>query len=115
VGKFLRTRPNTFYQAKDPMDEKDWLKSVEKKLEIVQCTDREKVLFVTLQLLGTAADWLETYRNIHTNVKAITWNEFKACFMTHYQGKRISKLKIGFLNLPRLWKFVEGDFGGILT
>jgi hypothetical protein len=29
--------------------------------------------------------------------------------------KRISELKIGFLNLPRLWKFVEGDLGGILT
>jgi hypothetical protein len=31
------------------------------------------------------------------------------------QGKRISELKIGFLNLTRLWKFVEGDLGGILT
>jgi hypothetical protein len=31
------------------------------------------------------------------------------------QGKRISKLKIGFLNLAMLWKFVEGDLGGILT
>jgi hypothetical protein len=29
--------------------------------------------------------------------------------------KGISKLKIRFLNLPRLWKFVEGDLGGILT
>jgi hypothetical protein len=29
--------------------------------------------------------------------------------------KMISQLKIGFLNLPRLWKFVEGDLGGILT
>jgi hypothetical protein len=29
--------------------------------------------------------------------------------------KRISELKIGFLNLPRLWRFVEGDLGGILT
>jgi hypothetical protein len=29
--------------------------------------------------------------------------------------KRISELKIGFLNLPRLWKFVEEDLGGILT
>jgi hypothetical protein len=28
--------------------------------------------------------------------------------------KRISELKIGFLNLPRLWKFV-GDLGGILA
>jgi hypothetical protein len=31
------------------------------------------------------------------------------------QGKRISELKIGFLYLPRLWKFAQGDFGGILT
>jgi hypothetical protein len=29
--------------------------------------------------------------------------------------KMTSVLKIGFLNLPRLWKFVEGDLGGILT
>jgi hypothetical protein len=29
--------------------------------------------------------------------------------------KSISELKIRFLNLPRLWKFVEGDLGGILT
>jgi hypothetical protein len=29
--------------------------------------------------------------------------------------KGISELKIRFLNLPRLWKFVEGDLGGILT
>jgi hypothetical protein len=29
--------------------------------------------------------------------------------------KRNFQIKIGFLNLPRLWKFVEGDLGGILT
>jgi hypothetical protein len=34
---------------------------------------------------------------------------------TEIKRKRISELKIGFFNLPRLWKFVEGDLGGILT
>jgi hypothetical protein len=29
--------------------------------------------------------------------------------------KMISELKIGFLNLPRLWKFLEGGLGGLLT
>jgi hypothetical protein len=29
--------------------------------------------------------------------------------------KRNSELKIGFLNLPRLWKFAQGDLGEILT
>jgi hypothetical protein len=32
--KFLRTRPSTFSQAKDPMDAEDWLKGVKKKLMI---------------------------------------------------------------------------------
>jgi hypothetical protein len=31
------------------------------------------------------------------------------------EKKRVFELKIGFLILPRLWKFVEGDLGGILT
>jgi hypothetical protein len=29
--------------------------------------------------------------------------------------KIVFELKIGFLNLARLWKFVEGDLGWILT
>jgi hypothetical protein len=54
------------------MEAEDWLKLIEKKLEIAQCNDYEKVFFVTHQLFGTAADWWETYRNSHSNVGAIT-------------------------------------------
>jgi hypothetical protein len=43
LAEFLRTRPTTFSQAKDPMEAEDWLKGVEKKLVIAQCTDHEKV------------------------------------------------------------------------
>jgi hypothetical protein len=82
--EFLRTHPITFSQAKDPMDAEDWLKGVEKKLVIAQCTDREKVLFAAHQLYGTVANWWETYCNTHVNVDVITWNEFKAHFRTHY-------------------------------
>jgi hypothetical protein len=45
--EFLRTRPTTISQAKDPMEVEDWLKGVEKKLVIAQCTDHERVLFTT--------------------------------------------------------------------
>ncbi len=64
------------------MDAEDWLKSVEKKLEIAQCS--EKVLSMMHQLCGTVTDWWETYRNTHPNVEAITLNEFEARFRTHY-------------------------------
>jgi hypothetical protein len=38
------------------MEAKDWLKGVEKKLVIAQCTDLEKVLFVAHQLFRTVTN-----------------------------------------------------------
>jgi hypothetical protein len=37
------------------MDADDWLKSIEKKLEVVQCNNHEKVLLVSHQLFGPVA------------------------------------------------------------
>jgi hypothetical protein len=93
LGKILRTRPTTFSQAKDPMQAEDWLKSIKKKLEIAQCTDQEKVLFVAHQLFGTTAELWETYHNSHQNVGAITWNKFKARFRTLDIPRGTLKLK----------------------
>jgi hypothetical protein len=70
-----------------------WLKSIEKKLEIAQCTNREKVLFAAHQLFGTIIDWWETYRNSHSNICAITCNEFKVRFKTYYVPRGTLKLK----------------------
>jgi hypothetical protein len=75
------------------MDVEDWLKSDEKKLEIAQYFDREKVLFTTPQLFGTATDWWETYRNTQPNIEAITSDEFKAHFRSHYVPHGTLKLK----------------------
>jgi hypothetical protein len=54
------------------MEAEDWLKSIEKKLEIARCADQEKVLFATHQLFGTTAEWWEMYNNSHQNVGSIT-------------------------------------------
>jgi hypothetical protein len=75
------------------MEAEDWLKGVEKKLVIAQCMDCEKVLFAAHQLFGTVANWWETYRNTHTDVESITWNEFKAHFCNYYVSRGTMKLK----------------------
>jgi hypothetical protein len=93
LAEFLQTRPTTISQAKDPMEDEDWLKGVEKKLVIAQCTDHEKVLFVAHQLFGTIANWWETYCNTHADVASIMWNEFKARFHNHYVPHGTMKLK----------------------
>jgi hypothetical protein len=93
LAEILRTHPTTFSHAKDPIDAEDWLKGVEKKLVIAQCTDRKMVLFAAHQLYGTTTNWWETYCNTHANVDTITWNEFKAHFHTHFVPRGTMKLK----------------------
>jgi hypothetical protein len=75
------------------MEAEDWLKGVEKKLVIAQCTDHEKAVFAVLQLFGMTANWWETYCNTHADVNSITWNEFKAHFCNHYVPRDTTKLK----------------------
>jgi hypothetical protein len=43
------------------MDANDWLNSIEKKLQVVQCNNHEKVLLASHQLFGLAADWWDAY------------------------------------------------------
>jgi hypothetical protein len=93
LAKFLWTRTTTFSQAKDPMEDEDWLKGIEKKIMIIQCTDHEKVLFAAHQLHGTTTNWWETYYNTDADVNSIMWNEFWAHFRTHYVPHGTMKLK----------------------
>jgi hypothetical protein len=50
LGDFQRTKPPTFSYAVELMDADDWLKSVEKKLQVVLCNNHEKVLLASHQL-----------------------------------------------------------------
>ena len=53
--------PPTFSHASDPLEADDWLRAVERQLDIAHCDDQEKVLFASGQLHGAAQDWWETY------------------------------------------------------
>jgi hypothetical protein len=62
----------TFASSLDPLHADDWLKSVEKMLNIVQCSDREKVLYASGRLTGPAADWWDSYTTAHDAADTIT-------------------------------------------
>jgi hypothetical protein len=75
------------------MDADDWLKTIEKKLQVVQCNNREKVLLASHQLEGPAADWWDAYVEAHEEPKSINWQEFKNSFRSHHVALRVMKLK----------------------
>jgi hypothetical protein len=75
------------------MDNDDCLKTVEKKLQVVQCNNRDKVLFATHQLVGPAANWWDAYVEAHEEPETINWQEFKNSFRTHHVSLVVMKLK----------------------
>jgi hypothetical protein len=93
LGDFQRTKPSTFSHAVEPMDADDWLKSVEKNLQVVQCNNREKVLLASHQHFGHAADWWDAYVEALEKPKSINWPEFRATFHAHHVPHGVIKLK----------------------
>jgi hypothetical protein len=53
------------------MDVDDWLESVEKKFQVVQCNDHEKVLLSSHKLSGPTADWWDAYMKAHEEPESI--------------------------------------------
>jgi hypothetical protein len=75
------------------MDANDWLKMVEKKLQVMQCNNREKVLLASHQLLGPAYDWWDAYEEAHEAAESINCYEFKMAFRFHHVPQGVMKLK----------------------
>jgi hypothetical protein len=53
------------------MDADDWLETIEKKLQVVQCNNRENVLFASHQLVGPTTDWWNAYVEAHEEPETI--------------------------------------------
>jgi hypothetical protein len=87
LREFQRTKTPTFSQAIEPMDADDWLKFVEKKLQVVKCNNREKVLLASHQLSGPAANWWDAYVEAHEEPESINWPEFRDTFRAHHVPK----------------------------
>jgi hypothetical protein len=91
--EFMSHKPPTFSNSADPLHADDWLKSVEKMLNIAQCSDREKVLYASGRLAGPAADWWDAYCAAHAAVDTITWAEFSTQFRNYHIPAGLMKIK----------------------
>jgi hypothetical protein len=93
LAEFQRTKPPTFSHSVEPMDADDWLKTVEKKLQVVQCNNRKMVLFAVHLLVRPTAEWWDAYVEAHKEPETINWQEFKNSFRSHHVPMGVMKLK----------------------
>jgi hypothetical protein len=66
-GEFLKGHPLVFTRVADPLEADDWVRAMEKQLNIAQCNDLEKVLYASGQLQEVAQTWWESYQSAHPN------------------------------------------------
>lgn len=79
--EFMQGHPPVFSHAADPLEAADWLRAVEKQLNIEQCDDQEKVLYTSGQLQGAAQTWWESYlAACPRNARPVSWQEFTKDF-----------------------------------
>jgi hypothetical protein len=88
---FLRGHPPTFSHATDPLQEDNWLRSVERQLVVAQCDDRERVLYAAGQLRDSALDWWESHPAQDRD--SLTWVQFREHFRNHHIPEGIMKMK----------------------
>lgn len=86
-------KPPTFASSLDPLHVDDWLKSVEKMLNIAQCSDGEKVLYASGRLTGPVADWWNSYTAANDAANTITWAEFTTQFRNYHIPAGLMKIK----------------------
>jgi hypothetical protein len=86
-------KPPTFSSSPNPLQADDWLKIVDKMLNIAQCTDREKVLYASGRLISLAANWWDSYCVGHAIVDLITGAEFSTNFRNYHILAGLMKIK----------------------
>jgi hypothetical protein len=75
------------------MDTDDWLKTIKKKLQVIQCNNHKKVMFASHQLEGPTVDWWDAYVESHEEPESISWQESRNNFRTHHVLFGMMKLK----------------------
>jgi hypothetical protein len=57
---------------------------VEKKLQVVQCNNHERVLLASHELFGPVTDWWDAYVKAYEEPESINWPEFRAALRAHH-------------------------------
>jgi hypothetical protein len=54
---FTDTRPPVFTRVDEPLEADDWLRTMEQKFDLIDCSEYQKPVFAAQQLRGAAGAW----------------------------------------------------------
>ena len=85
LESFMKLRPPTFDgTSSDPVAADDWLRDIEKALDLTTCSDEECVGIATYQLTGAARAWWDSHCASHREAYHYTWDDFVEVFREYH-------------------------------
>ena len=89
IDSIIKLKAPTFDHSDDPLEAEDWLRVIEKKLDLTAYIDEECVALAAHQLDGTARDWWDNYCYAHKNPTRISWKDFTEAFREYHIPRQL--------------------------
>ncbi|XP_057975996.1 uncharacterized protein LOC131163427 [Malania oleifera] len=87
IKEFMRMNLSTFIGGPDPVAAKNWVQEIEEIMIVLDCTDEQKVRYVSFKMTGETKWWwlsaklLEEQRLVKI---VLIWKRFKKLFFDRY-------------------------------
>jgi uncharacterized membrane protein len=96
------THPPLFFEATDPLEADDWLRTTKSKFGLLHYIEYQKTLYVTQQLRGLAGAWWASYTAALPANHQVLWGEFCITFRGHHLSVGVMGHKLTeFLDLRK--------------
>ncbi|WVZ52239.1 hypothetical protein U9M48_003321 [Paspalum notatum var. saurae] len=89
IEGFKKLKAPTFDYTDDPLEAEDWLREIEKKLDLTTCMDEECVALAVHQLKGSVSAWWDSFCETHDDPASIMWEEFTVAFREFFVPKEM--------------------------
>ncbi|MQL90217.1 hypothetical protein Taro_022793 [Colocasia esculenta] len=94
---FRSLNPPRFSGSLDPDEAENWQEEIERIFQVMQCTNREKVVLATFQFTKDARAWWKATSAHLPNVGKLQWAGFLEIFRGKYFSERVKEKKAEFL------------------
>jgi hypothetical protein len=99
---FTDTHPLVFSKEDEPLEVDGWLRTIEQKFELLQCTEYQKPVFAAQQLRGVVGAWWVNLVAVQPTGHRVSWQEFRDAFRAHYIPDGVMAMKLDeFLSLKQ--------------
>src|SRR3954465_7664507 len=100
IQDILLLKPPVFRCSSETLEANDWLRSIERKLDMAHVAPDDRVIFAVYFLKGAAFQWCENYVAMQPNGHVVTWQEFSVASRGyHLLDELMERKKEEFCNL----------------